>query len=169
MAKRVTPVNGGIAPALSCCETVISTQKDMRMFLSAIALYATALLLGTMLFFSFAMTPVIFAKLEAEQAARTVRVLFPVYYLVITVCGAVGALTLAFAARPIPAALLAATAGFALLARQYIVPGLDALRDAKNAGDEQAVRAFRRLHGFSMAINLAQIVAVAAALSVFVR
>lgn len=139
------------------------------MFLSAIALYATASLLGAMLFFSFAMTPVIFAKLEPEQAARTVRALFPVYYLVITVCGVTGALTLAIGGRPIPAALLAATAGFALLARQTIIPGLDALRDAKNAGDEQAARGFRRLHGFSMAINLAQIVAVAAALSAFVR
>jgi hypothetical protein len=169
MAKRRTPVNDGIAPSLSCCETVTSTQKDMRMFLSAIALYATAILLGAMLFFSFAMTPVIFARLEPEQAARTVRALFPVYYLVIAVCGAAGALTLAFGERPIPAALLAATAGFALLARQYIIPALDALRDAKNAGDVPAVRGFRRLHGLSMAINLAQIAAVAAALSTFVR
>jgi uncharacterized membrane protein len=141
----------------------------MRMFLTAIALYATAILLGAMLFFSFAMTPAIFAGLETEQAARTVRALFPVYYLVITVCGAVGALTLAIGERPIPAALLAATAGFALLARQFIVPRLDALRAAKTAGEAAAMQAFRRLHGLSMAINLAQIVAVAAALSIFVR
>lgn len=139
------------------------------MLLTAIALYATAILLGAMLFFSFAMTPVIFAKLEAEQAARTVRALFPVYYLVIILCGATAALTLALDAHPVPAALLALVAGFAVLVRQFVIPRLDALRAAKTAGEEAATRQFKRLHALSMAINLAQIGAAAAALSVFVR
>ncbi|MBS4045536.1 MAG: DUF4149 domain-containing protein [Alphaproteobacteria bacterium] len=139
------------------------------MLLNAIALYATAILLGTMLFFSFAMTPVIFAKLEPEQAARTVRALFPVYYLVIILCGAVGALTLALDQQPVPSSLLAVVAGFALLTRQFVIPRLDALRDAKTAGDAVAVRQFKRLHGLSMAVNLAQIVAVLVVLSTFVH
>lgn len=138
------------------------------MLLPAIALYATAILLGTMLFFSFAMTPVIFAKLEQEQAARTVRALFPVYYLVIILCGATGALTLALDAHPLPAALLALVAGVAVLTRQFVIPRLDALRGAKIAGDPAATRQFQRLHGLSMAMNLAQIVAVGGALSIFV-
>jgi hypothetical protein len=141
----------------------------MPMLLSAIALYATAILLGAMLFFSFAMTPVIFAKLEPEQAARTVRALFPVYYLVIILCGAVAALTLALGAHPVPAALLAVVAGFAVLVRQFVIPRLDALRAAKTAGEDAATRQFKRLHGLSMAINLAQMLAVAVALSTFVR
>lgn len=139
------------------------------MLLSAIALYATAILFGAMLFFSFAMTPVIFARLEPEQAARTVRALFPVYYLVIILCGASAALTLALDARPAPAALLAIVAGFAVLVRQFVIPRLDALRAAKTAGEEAATRQFRRLHALSMAINLAQMLAVAVALSSFVR
>lgn len=139
------------------------------MLLSAVALYATAILLGTMLFFSFALTPVIFAKLEPEQAARTVRALFPVYYLVIILCGAVGALTLALDAHPVPGSLLAVVAGFAVLTRQFVIPRLDALRDAKTAGDDAATRQFKRLHSLSMAVNLAQIMAVLVVLSTFVH
>lgn len=137
--------------------------------LAAIALYATAILLGTMLFFSFAMTPVIFAKLDSEQAARTVRALFPVYYLVIILCGAVGALTLALDAHPVPGSVLAVVAGFAVLTRQFVIPRLDALRDAKTAGDAPATRQFRHLHSLSMAVNLAQIMAVLVVLSTFVH
>lgn len=168
MAKPAHAVNAGIALVLSSCKTGAASQKDMQM-LSAIALYATAILLGTMLFFSFALTPVIFAKLEPEQASRTVRALFPVYYLVIIICGAVGALTLALDQHPVPSSLLAVVAGFAVLTRQFVIPRLDALRAAKTAGDAVAVRQFKRLHGLSMAVNLAQIVAVLVVLSTFVR
>jgi hypothetical protein len=141
----------------------------MQMLLNAVALYATAILLGAMLFFSFAMTPVIFARLEPEQASRTVRALFPVYYLVIIMCGAVGALTLAVDEHPVPSSLLAIVAGFAVLTRQFVIPRLDALRAAKTAGDAAAVRQFKRLHGLSVAVNLAQIAAVLVVLSTFVH
>lgn len=139
------------------------------LMLSAIALYATAILLGTMLFFSFAMTPVIFARLEPEQAARTVRALFPVYYLVLILCGAVGALTLALDQHLVPALVLALVAGFAVLTRQVVIPRLDALRAAKTAGDVVAVRQFKRLHSISMAVNLVQIATVLVVLSIFVH
>lgn len=139
------------------------------MLLSAIALYATASLLGAMLFFSFIVTPVAFKALEGDNISKYLRVLFPYYYLVIIVCGAVGALTLALDAHPVPSSLLAVVAAFALLMRQALLPRLDALRPGRAAGEPVATRQFKRLHGLSMAVNLAQIVAVAAALSSFVR
>lgn len=138
------------------------------MLLSAIALYATALLLGAMLFFSFVVTPVAFKALEGEHISTYLRALFPLYYLVIIVCGAVGALTLALDAHPVPSALLAVVAGFALLMRQHVLPRLEALRAGRAAGEAVATRQFKRLHGLSMVVNLAQIVAVAVALSTFV-
>jgi len=137
--------------------------------LSAIALYATAILLGTMLFFSFVVTPVAFKALEGDNVSKYLRALFPLYYLVIIMCGAVGALALASNAHPVPASLLAVVAGFALLMRQFVLPRLDALRTGRAAGEAVATRQFKRLHGLSMVVNLAQIVAVAAALSIFVR
>jgi hypothetical protein len=138
------------------------------LLLHAIALYATAILLGAMLFFSFALTPMIFLKLEATIAAGFVRTLFPLYYLIIIVLGAAAALTLASAERPIPAALMALVAAFAVMTRQLLIPRLDALRPLKEANDEKATRQFKALHRFSVLLNMAQIVAVAAVLSIFV-
>lgn len=138
------------------------------MLLHALALYATASLFGAMLFFSFAVTPVVFATLEAAQASRLIRALFPVYYLVIILCGAVAAVTLAVGQRPLPAAAMALVAGLAVLTRQLLIPQLDALRPGREAGDATATRRFRLLHGASMALNLAQILAVAGVLAIFV-
>lgn len=138
------------------------------LLLHAIALYATALLLGAMVFFSFALTPMVFIKLEATIAAGFVRALFPLYYLIIIVLGAASAVTLAIAERPIPAAVMALVAAFAVMTRQLLIPRLDALRPLKEAGDEKATRQFKALHRFSVLLNMAQIVAVAVALSIFV-
>lgn len=138
------------------------------LLLHAIALYATGILLGVMLFFSFALTPMVFIKLEAAIAAGFVRALFPLYYLIIIVLGAASALTLAIAERPIPAALMALTAAFAVMTRQLLIPRLDSLRDAKEAGDTKATAQFKALHRFSVVVNALQILAVAAVLSIFV-
>ncbi len=168
MAKAMSLVNDGIAPMhrlLSHCGLPV---KEMSMLLHAIALYATATLLGAMLFFSFVVTPVAFRALQGEAVSNYLRALFPLYYLVIIVLGAVGAVTLALAERPLPAAALGLVAAFAVLTRQVLIPQLDAHRAGRAAGEPAAVRAFRRLHGLSMAINLAQMIAVAAALSIFV-
>lgn len=138
------------------------------MLLHAIALYATGILLGTMLFFSFALTPMVFIRLEASVAAGFVRALFPLYYLIIIVLGAAASLTLAIADRPIPAAAMALVAAFAVMTRQLLIPRLDALRAAKEAKDETATRQFKALHRFSVIVNLLQIIAAAAVLSIFV-
>lgn len=138
------------------------------MLLHAIALYATALLLGAMVFFYFALTPMIFVKLEAAVASAFVRALFPLYYLIVIVCGAVAALTLAIAERPVPAAVMAVVAAFAVMTRQLLIPRLDALRGPKEAGDENAARQFRALHRSSVVINLLQMIAAAGVLSIFV-
>lgn len=138
------------------------------MLLYAVALYATAILLGAMLFFSFIVTPVAFRALDGESVSAYLRALFPHYYLVIVTCAAMAALTLAIGERPVPAAIMALVAGFALLVRQGLLPRLEALRAGRAAGKEKATREFKRLHGLSMVINLAQIIAVAGALSIFV-
>lgn len=129
-----------------------------------VALLAAALLLGAMAFFSFIVAPMVFVTLEAPLAARVIRALFPVYYLVIIGLGAATALPLAIAGRPVDAAAMAFVAGFAALLRQGLLPRLDALRAAKEAGDAVAVRRFARLHRASVAVNMAQLLATAAIL-----
>lgn len=128
------------------------------------ALIATALLLGAMLFFSFAVAPMVFRALERPQAARLMQALFPLYYLVIIALGAIAALTLGAAGDPLHGGVMAFVAAAAALLRQGLLPRLDALRPAKDAGDAAAQASFARLHRASMIVNLVQIVAVAAVL-----
>lgn len=136
--------------------------------LMALALYATALLTGAMAFFSFVVAPLTFVKLEAAIASAFIRALFPVYYLVIMLCGAVGALSFALVERPIAATAMAIVAAFAVLARQVMIPRLDGLRVGKDAGDETATRRFKALHRVSVIINLLQLVVATCALFSFV-
>jgi hypothetical protein len=129
------------------------------------ALIASALLLGAMLFFSLGVAPMVFRTLERPQAARLMQALFPLYYLVIVALGAVAALTLGLAGDPLHGGIMAFVAAAAALLRQGLLPRLDALRPAKDAGDAAAQLSFARLHRASMIVNLVQIVAVAAVLS----
>jgi hypothetical protein len=125
--------------------------------LAPIAIFATALLLGGMVFFSAGVAPVIFRALPAETAASFARRLFPVYYLYILVCAGIGVVAcLGFS--PEDAALLGAVALAAFWLRQIIAPRLDAL---KAAGDQDG---FRRDHRKSVLLNLLQMVLAAATL-----
>lgn len=136
--------------------------------LMALALYATALLTGAMAFFSFVVAPLTFIKLEAAVASLFIRALFPVYYLVIMLCGAVAAISFAIIDRPIAATAMAIVAAMAVLTRQGMIPRLDALRAAKDAGDEKAARGFKALHRVSVVINLVQLVIATCVLFTFV-
>src|SRR3546814_19538046 len=88
-----------------------------------------------MLFFSFAVAPMVFRALERPQAARLMQALFPLYYLVILGLGAVAALTLGIAGDPLHGGVMAFVAAAAALLRQGLLPPPDFLRPLKNAGD----------------------------------
>jgi hypothetical protein len=107
---------------------------------------ASALTLGAMAFFSFAVAPLVFARLPRETAGQLMRAAFPVYYVVLAATSAVAALLAGLGSAGI--ALWIVTAAF-LLMRFWLVPALDRAR-GKNEP------AFKRLHGLSMIVNLAQ-------------
>ncbi len=130
-------------------------------------LFSTALLFGSMMFFSAVMAPLIFVKLGGEAAGRFIRQVFPWYYLVVIVLAAVGAAALAVP-RPVDAAVLGAVAAVGVAARQVLMPMINRARDAMLAGDAASKTRFSRLHRLSVWINAAQIVAVAVVLARFV-
>jgi hypothetical protein len=130
-------------------------------------LFATALLFGSMMFFSAVMAPLIFVKLGGEAAGRFIRQVFPWYYLVVIALAAVGAAALAFP-RPVDAAVLGAVAAVGVAARQVLMPMINRARDAMLAGDAASKTRFSGLHRLSVWINAAQIVAVAVGLARFV-
>ncbi len=125
-----------------------------------VALIASALTFGGMMFFSFVVAPMVFIKLPAEVAARFIRQLFPVYYLF--GAGTAGVAALAFV--PIDSASAARMLGVALaslLARQVLMPAINANRDRQLAGDAAAAKRFDRGHRASVILNAVQLLVVA--------
>lgn len=111
------------------------------------------LALGAGAFLSFVLAPMVFRVLEPPEASRFLRALFPRYYRVLLACGVVLAGLVGFV-RPgllAPAVALAMLAGASLA----LVPRINAARDA----GEPAAGRFRRLHGLSVVLNLAMLVA----------
>ncbi len=125
------------------------------MILSAVALLASALLLGGMGFFAAVLAPLIFTTLPADAAGRFVRRVFPAYYLWIIGSAAVGALALLPLRLP-DAIGLGLVAASALWLRQGLMPRINALSDAAQAGDAAAKAGFARAHQLSVLANVAQ-------------
>jgi Domain of unknown function (DUF4149) len=127
------------------------------MILSAIALFATALLLGGMAFFAAAVAPLVFTRLPPEWAGRFIRQLFPVYYLWVLGLSAAAAVAL-LPLRPADAAAMAVVAALGAWLRQGLMPRINALSDAAQAGDAAARPRFDRAHRLSVILNMAQMV-----------
>jgi hypothetical protein len=135
--------------------------------LTLLAGLALALTWGGMTFFSAVVAPLVFTKLPIETAGAFIRQVFPWYYLAMgltTLLAVLLMLPAVGAGVGWPAALSAlALIGF-VIARQLLMPRINAARDAELAGDAGASQRFKRLHGLSVWINAAQWLAVLAAL-----
>lgn len=119
---------------------------------------ALALAFGGMTFFSAVMAPLVFTKLPFETAGGFIRQVFPWYYLSIGIVSAVAALALLLGAQHWAALMAALVAVGFWVARQVLMPRINAARDA----GEHAL--FNRLHRVSVMINGVQWLLLAAAL-----
>ncbi len=134
---------------------------DFISLLAVLSLVLTAVLLGSMVFFSAVVAPLVFTRLEIDAAGRLVRAIFPWYYLLIMVCAGMSGLGL-LAALPLNALLLLAVAASATYCRQLLMPRINTFRDRELDGDKQAGQVFNRLHRRSEVINVLQVLAVLA-------
>ncbi|WP_300295131.1 DUF4149 domain-containing protein [Ferrovibrio sp.] len=133
-----------------------------------LALYATALLLGVKLFFSFVVAPMVFANLPPATAAGFMRAIFPLYYAV-TIALALLALLAFVVAQDIRGAIvLGAIAALGLVSRQILLPRIEHWRPGREAGEALATTKFRALHRVSVLINMAQMLGAAGLLFSFV-
>lgn len=114
------------------------------------ALLLAALLFGGMAFFSFGFAPVLFRQLPMAQVRPLLRGTFPYYYLAVIALAALAAVVAAFAS-PLAGGLLALVCVSTIYAREGLMPAINAATDR----DDQ--RAFGRLHGLSVAIQLVQL------------
>jgi hypothetical protein len=124
---------------------------------ASLALGMTALLFGGMTLFAFGFAALLFTALPIDTARGVIRRAFPPFYLWVIATAAVAA-GLLWQLDPISAWLMAAVAASTIPTRQVLMPAINAATDR---GDR---RAFGLLHGLSVLITLAHIVAAAAVL-----
>ena len=125
----------------------------MLSFALAIALTAIGIQVGAIVFQSGFVAPVVFAELDESAASRFLRSLFPRFFRLGIVCGALGLVALVAAGlaggfhAPLPLLVAIAAATTALdAAALALVP---AINDARDRGAAGAAR-FRFLHRLSV-------------------
>ncbi len=131
-----------------------------------IALFATALCLGGMVFFAACVAPLVFSRLPAEHAGRFIRGMFPVYYLYVLGLSAAASVAL-IPLSLVAAGLAGAVALSALWLRQVLMRTINRLSDASQAGDAAAGVRFKRMHRLSVIMNVLQMAVLAAVLAGF--
>lgn len=123
--------------------------------LQLVAAFVAAAILGAMLFFAVVVAPLVFRYLPADMAGTFLRGLFPRYYDVLAVATFIAA---ALSFEPWPAVVLLVVALLFLFSRFWLMPRINAARDAEPEGGSD--KRFRHLHGTSVLINLAQMIAL---------
>ncbi len=121
--------------------------------LTITALLLTAFLFGGMLLYSFGFAAFLFSHLPAADAGSILRKAFPVFYLWCIAMAGLAATVFVFL-DSLSALLLAGVAVTTIPARQQLMPAINAATDSGNK------RRFNQLHGLSVLLGLAQIVAV---------
>ena len=124
------------------------------------ALAAFILLLFAMLYFQMTSPTFLLVKLDVPQVTRLMRGHFNFYFLALSIAAAVGTLAFAVAGRPLTALGIAAIAAFAVWARRWFVPRMDAAVDARDSGDADAVRRLRVLHWGGMLCHAVPLAAI---------
>ena len=123
----------------------------------ALAVLTTALLFGGMVLYSFGFAAFLFTALPSDVAGATLRRAFPAFYLFVIAAAAIGA-GLLWPQDAVAAGLMAAIAITTVPSRQLLMPAI-------NAATDQGLRQrFKWLHGVSVLITLAHIVAAGAVL-----
>ncbi len=110
-----------------------------------------AALVGGMLFFGAIMAPLVFTKLPPEVIGPFIRATFPRYYAFMLCTTLVGALGSSLQRQWMPLLVLLALAGLTLFLWLWLIPLLNALREAGN------MAGFARGHRFSVWVNGAQL------------
>ena len=131
---------------------------------NAIALAATVILLFPMGYFLLASPAFLLVPLSEPPVTQLLRGMFRVHFLMMTIAGAIGTVAYAVAGRPFFAIGIALIVAFAVWARRWFLPQMDAQISARDAGDADAVRRLRRLHWEGMLCNAIQLIAIVASI-----
>lgn len=119
---------------------------------AAVTIWLVGALVGSMVFFGFAVAPTVFSSLNEEQAGHFLRAFFPKYYswgIVIALIAAAAALSMDLIVST--GCLLVAL--LFVFARQSLMPKINRARDDDLHGVPGARKRFQILHRWSVIIN----------------
>jgi uncharacterized membrane protein len=129
---------------------------------------ALAVWVGGMILFSFIIAPTVHRTLDAPNAAKLIRRLFPSYYILGIICAGVGIVCVgllladrAFGRWPgvLSLLLLAAAGGTTLWLRQSVTPAMNNLREQRaESPTPETEEEWRALHHLSVRLNIAVLV-----------
>lgn len=143
-------------------------------FFDSVYVLALTAWVGSILFFSFGVAPVIFQVLSSEAAAKFVRTLFPRYYLWGAISGAIA--LPAYIGAPlshgelrgplvaVQSLLILSCTLIMLYAANSLTPAINAARDAGPSGEarfNQLHRRSVRLNGLVLVIGIGLLIAFA--------
>ncbi|MEM0976516.1 MAG: DUF4149 domain-containing protein [Pseudomonadota bacterium] len=120
--------------------------------MTVIALFATAIVFGGMILYSFGFAPFVFTQLEAPAAGLMLRRAFPWYYMFSMGAGAASAFALIFV-DTFGAQLMLAVVLIAMVAHFILMPRINAARDQGASAKSR----FDWLHRASVALNFVQL------------
>ncbi len=120
-------------------------------YIKGAGVLVVALLFGGMFLFSATFASFLFKHLSPKDARLLIRKAFPSFYLFVIFCSGLAAL-LFFPSDPRNAAWMVGVVITALMARQGLMPAINAATDAG------LKTRFLWLHGFSVLLTLAHIV-----------
>jgi ABC-type transport system involved in multi-copper enzyme maturation permease subunit len=106
------------------------------------ALLVTSLLFGGMTLYSFAFAAFLFSSLPADTASALIRKAFPHFYIFVLVTSAIAAVT-SFSSDPISAVILVSISVTTILARQVLMPMINAATDATETTVQRTARRVR--------------------------
>tara|TARA_B110000438_G_scaffold255693_1_gene262670 strand:- start:1203 stop:1616 length:414 start_codon:yes stop_codon:yes gene_type:complete len=122
-----------------------------------LALLATATLFGGMLIYSFGFAPIVFHALPRDEAGKFIRLAFPWYYIFVISVSALSCFTL-IPLDSLSATFMGSIVIIGIIARQFIMPKINAARDLQIKGDKAAHKKFVWLHGLSVFLNFVQLI-----------
>ena len=114
--------------------------------------------LSIMLFYSFLITISVHKTLDKENAGKLLRVLFPSYFLVTAILSLLALAYSLLADKIIDTILLSLVFIGSVISRQYLVPKINKERDLQISGKTDSKKNFAKLHGFSVLVNLVQVI-----------
>ena len=118
-----------------------------------IGIYLTSIILGIMLFFSFVIAPVVFTKLDYENARKFVGSIFPFYYNVNLVISFIVLITFIFLSKMgVDFYLILAICFLFAISNYLLMPLINKYRDEKRD------KKFKYSHFISVVINFVQMI-----------